>query len=46
MPEEDKKTKSSDVESQLKGMEEKYGLNDKGSYLSKDIVSEWTINPK
>jgi len=46
MAEKDKKTKSSDVESQLKRMEEEYGLNDKGSYLSKDIVSEWTINPK
>ena len=45
MPEEDKKPKSSDAESQLKGMQEKYGLDDKGSYLSKDIVSEWTINP-
>lgn len=42
---ENEKPKSSDAESQLKGMQEKYGLDDKGSYLSKDIVSEWKINP-
>lgn len=36
---------TSDAGKQHEDIMNKYGLNDKGSYFSKDIVTEWSINP-